>query len=137
MMKRVSALLAILFTAFAIGTAAQADTNDNLGFLAWDPAAAEEAVRNGERVIINTWATWCPFCKAQRRALSSLLNSDPETYGDVKVFAVDIDEPDTPSRIGSNSVSKTTLIFFVGGQEVVAYKGQDTMEMAAFLTAGQ
>ena len=108
MMKRVSALLAILFTAFAIGTAAQADTNDNLGFMAWDPAAAEEAVRNGERVIINTWATWCPFCKAQRRALSSLLNSDPETYGDVKVFAVDIDEPDTPSRIGSNSVSKTT-----------------------------
>lgn len=137
MMKRVSALLAILFTAFAIGTAAQADTNDNLGFMAWDPAAAEEAVRNGERVIINTWATWCPFCKVQRRALSSLLNSDPETYGDVKVFAVDIDEPDTPSRIGSNSVSKTTLIFFVGGQEVVAYKGQDTMEMAAFLTAGQ
>lgn len=137
MMKRVSALLAILFTAFAIGTAAQADTNDNLGFMAWDPAAAEEAVRNGERVIINTWATWCPFCKAQRRALSSLLNSDPETYGDVKVFAVDIDEPDTPSRIGSNSVSKTTLIFFVGGREIVAYKGQDTMEMAAFLTAGQ
>ena len=28
MMKRVSALLAILFAAFAIGTAAQADTND-------------------------------------------------------------------------------------------------------------
>ena len=137
MMKRVSALLAILFTAFAIGTAAQADTNDNLGFMEWDAVAAEEAVRNGERVVINTWATWCPFCKAQRRALSSLLKSDPEKYGDVKVFAVDIDEPDTPSRIGSSSVSKTTLIFFVGGREIVAYQGQDTMEMAAFLTAGQ
>jgi len=137
MMKRISAVLAILFATFAIGTAAQADTNDNLGFMEWDAAAAEEAVINGERVIINTWATWCPFCKAQRRALSSLLKSDPETYGDVKVFAVDIDDPNTPSRIGSKSVSKTTMIFFVGGQEIVAYKGQDTMEMAAFLNAGQ
>ncbi|MGA0235912.1 MAG: TlpA family protein disulfide reductase [Alphaproteobacteria bacterium] len=137
MMKRISALLAILFAAFAIGTAAQADTNDNLGFMEWDAAAAEEAVINGERVIINTWATWCPFCKAQRRALSSLLKSDPETYGDVKVFAVDIDDPNTPSRIGSKSVSKTTMIFFIGCQEIVAFKGQDTMEMAAFLNAGQ
>lgn len=133
MMKRISSVLAILFAVFAIGSVAQADTNANLGFMDWDPVAAQEAVSNGERVVINTWATWCPFCKAQRRALSSLLKADPDTYGDVKVFAVDIDDADTPTRIGSVGVSKTTLIFFANGEEVTVYKGQDTAEMAGFL----
>ena len=133
MMKRISSVLAILFAVFAIGTAAQADTNENLGFMDWDPVAAQEAISNGERVVINTWATWCPFCKVQRRILSSLLKTDPDTYGDVKVFAVDIDDSDAPSKIGSKSVSKTTRIFYSGGAEVAIYKGNKTEEMAGFL----
>ena len=62
-----------------------------------------------------------------------MLKADPDTYGDVKVFAVDIDDADTPTRIGSVGVSKTTLIFFANGEEVSVYKGQDTAEMAGFL----
>ena len=46
MMKRISSVLAILCAVFAIGSAAQADTNANLGFMDWDPAAAQEAVSN-------------------------------------------------------------------------------------------
>ena len=102
MIKRISHWLAVLCAAFAFNTLAHADTNENFGFMEWDAEAAQTAIDNGERVIINAWATWCPFCKAQRRSLAGLLQSDPEGYSDVKVFAIDIDDADKPAMVGGN-----------------------------------
>jgi thiol-disulfide isomerase/thioredoxin len=134
MIKRISHWLAVLCAAFAVNTLAHADTNENFGFMEWDAEAAQTAIDNGERVIINAWATWCPFCKAQRRSLAGLLQSDPEGYSDVKVFAIDIDDADKPAMVGGNQYGKTTLFFYVGGEEIDAYTGRDPNEIAALLS---
>lgn len=134
MIKRISHWLAVLCAAFAFNTLAHADTNENFGFMEWDAEAAQTAIDNGERVIINAWATWCPFCKAQRRSLAGLLQSDPEGYSDVKVFAIDIDDADKPAMVGGNQYGKTTLFFYVGGEKIDAYTGRDPNEIAALLS---
>ena len=62
-------------------------------------------------------------------------------YGDVKVFGVEFDDPNAPQTIGSHSIlpgdpyaTKTTLIFFNGGEQVDVYQGQSDMMMAAILS---
>jgi len=137
MFKRFAALFAVLIASFAISTSVSAKTNAFFGFLDWDAAAAQAAINNGERVAINIWADWCPNCTSQRRSLSDLIKSDPEAYGDVKVFAIEYDDPNRPAAVGShpipNSSARTTIIFFGGGQELAVYGGQSPFEMAEIL----
>jgi thiol-disulfide isomerase/thioredoxin len=45
----------------------------------------------GKVVLINFWATWCPFCKKEERAVENILK-DFETKGLI-VLAVDMGEP--------------------------------------------
>jgi thiol-disulfide isomerase/thioredoxin len=94
----------------------------------------QAAIDQGDRVVINVWASWCPKCTAQRRALSQVLGADP-SLDDVKVFAIDIDDPLRPSSVGSHSISgnaaRTTLVIFDQGQEVAVYGGRDAAAIAA------
>lgn len=133
MINRVAHLLAVLVAAFAFSTAAPADTNENFGFMEWDAEAAQTAIENGERVVINAWATWCPLCKAQRRTLNGLLQADPDGFADVKVFAIDIDSADAPPMVGDHKVRKTTLFIFGSGEEIDVYTGRNADEIAALL----
>lgn len=137
MIRRVTAALAMLCAALAFNPVAQADTNENLGFMNWDAEAAQAAIDNGERVIVNGWATWCPLCKAQRRALNGLLSSDPEGYADVKVFSIDIDWSDAPDAIGDNPLRKTMLVFYGDGEEIDVYEGRDAEQMASILSMAE
>ena len=130
-------IVAVL-TALGFSSNAFAKSNAQFGFMNWNTAEFEEAVANGDRVIVSVWATWCPSCRAQRKTLSALL--DGGDYGDVKVFGVEFDDPTAPQMIGSHSIlpgdpyaTKTTLIFFNGGEQVDVYQGQSDAMMAAIL----
>ena len=134
MIKRFAAACALLLAALSMATPAQAKDNIFFGFMDWDAEAAQDAIDRGERVVVNVWASWCPKCTAQRRALSQVLGADP-SLDDVKVFAIDIDDPLRPSSVGSHSISgnaaRTTLVIFDQGQEVAVYGGRDAAAIAA------
>lgn len=137
MIKRFAAFLATVVAALslslAVSTTASAKTNEVYGFMEWDAEAAAAAIAAGDRVVINVWATWCPNCTSQRRAFAMLLQSDPEAYADVKVFAIDIDDADRPSMVGPHKARKTTMIFYNDGEEIGVYTGKKSRDMAAFL----
>ena len=92
-----------------------------MGFITWDAEAAQAAINNGEQVVVNVWAEWCPSCIAQRRTLHAVLQQNPDAFADVKVFAINIDDRPRPQQVGSHritgSAARTTLIFFNGGRK--------------------
>lgn len=136
MIKRFAAACALLLAALSMATPAQAKDNIFFGFMDWDAEAAQDAIDRGERVVVNVWASWCSKCTAQRRALSALLRSD-ESLDDVKVFAIDIEDPLRPESVGShvidNNAARTTLVIYKQGQEVAVYGGRDPEAIAGLL----
>ncbi len=60
-----------------------------------------------------------------------------ESFDDVKVFAVEFDDPNRPSAVGSHAITgsaaRTTLVIFNQGQEVAVYGGQDPAAISSLL----
>lgn len=56
--------------------------------------AGEGVELTGQPTIINFWATWCAPCRAEMQALQSLY----ETTDDLRIIAVNLDEPEALVR---------------------------------------
>lgn len=138
MFKRFTAILAFVLATIGLSTAAHARSDEVMGFITWDAEAAQAAINNGEQVVVNVWAEWCPSCIAQRRTLHAVLQQNPDAFADVKVFAINIDDRPRPQQVGSHRISgsaaRTTLIFFNGGEEIAVYGGQQANQIADLLS---
>ena len=138
MLKRFTAIFVFILATVGLSTNAQARSDEIYGFMSWDAAAVQAAIVNGEQVVVNVWAEWCPSCRAQRKTLHAVLQHNPDAYADVKVFAINIDDRPRPQQVGSHRISgsaaRTTLIFFNGGVEVAVYGGQQAGQIADLLS---
>lgn len=64
----------------------------------------------GKAVLVNTWASWCPFCKQELQDFAALKRE----YGDTLVIiAIDRREPPEVARQYSNALGATNDLLFL------------------------
>ena len=80
----------------------------------FDTKAFEDAQMHGRSILVDVFAPWCPYCKAQHQVLDHL-KSNP-AYDEIEVFQIDFDHQ--PDALRALQVSKqSTLIAFKGNKE--------------------
>lgn len=70
----------------ALPVSAQAET------LEYSPGVAEEAMANGERIVLRFYTDWCSTCARQERIIQQLRSEMPEIDSDVTLIQVNWDE---------------------------------------------
>ena len=105
---------ALAFTPFA---AAHADEPKFSNFTNEAFAAAQ---KDGKRVLVDVWASWCPTCKAQGPILKGLLEA-PENK-DVVMLRVNFDTQLDVLK-AFKVQSQSTLIMFKGTKETARSVG--------------
>ncbi len=114
-MERRALLIAaasLALTAYTLPTAAA-------GLARYEAGAFETALKSGP-VVVHVHADWCPVCRKQQPALSTL-SSDP-AMTDVKFIAVNFDKDKTflkRNKVANQSV----ILIFKGGKEVARLIG--------------
>lgn len=94
--------------------------------------AFRTAQRDGRRILIDVWASWCPVCRAQGPLLKSTLES-PENR-DILMFRVDFDtQADVLATL--NVRSQSTLIMFKGDKETSRSIGDTSADGIAALVS--
>jgi len=94
--------------------------------------AFRTAQRDGRRILVDVWASWCPVCKAQGPLLKSALES-PQNR-DVLMFRVDFDaQADVLATL--NVSSQSTLIMFKGDRETSRSVGDTSANGIAALVS--
>lgn len=80
----------------------------------------QAAIKAGENVMIDCFATWCPPCKALKPVLQKIYGTNK--FPDVHIYAVDVDEAEELSA-HLRIQSLPTLVFFAGGKEISRTSG--------------
>lgn len=70
----------------ALPVSAQAETME------YSPGVAEEAMANGERIVLRFYTDWCSTCARQERIIQQLRSEMPEIDSDVTLIQVNWDE---------------------------------------------
>ena len=78
-------------------------------------AAFNEAQKAGKPILVDTFAPWCPTCRAQAPIIKSAAQSMDNK--DLVIFKIDFDSQKAEQR-GLNIRSQSTLIAFKGMTEV-------------------
>ena len=118
---------ATLFLSLASAHAAEHRT-----FEATDFARAQA---QGERILIDISATWCPTCKAQKPTIESLAAA-PEN-ADLVIYDVDFDSMKDVVR-GFGAQMQSTLIAYLGATETARSVGDtDPTSIAALVASNR
>lgn len=81
-------------------------------------ASFNAAVEEGETVLVDFWANWCPPCKT----IAPILEELDAELPNLKIVKLNVDdEPEAPSRY--KVMSLPALIVFKNGQPVDKYVG--------------
>lgn len=89
--------------------------------LPFDNAKFDAALAQGQPVIVDFTASWCPTCKEQKPIVQSLLKE--KKLQPVTLFVADFDTEDAlKTRLGVTMQS--TFVVFKGGKEVGRATGQ-------------
>jgi thioredoxin 1 len=71
----------------------------------------EQKIKNGEKIIVELWATWCGPCKMMKPIFERVSS---ENTSNVKMYTMDVDQNmDTAMKLGVRSVPTTKV--FNGG----------------------
>lgn len=117
--------LAIVTTALIIVTApAGADERP------FSTAAFAEFLANGQPVVVDFHADWCPVCRAQAPIVRKLL-STPE-FKNLTILIADYDT-ELALRKSLNVAKQSTLVVFSHGKEVARSTGDTSREGLAAL----
>jgi len=80
----------------------------------FETKAFDDAKSQGKSVVVDVFAPWCPYCKAQHEVFDKL-KSNP-AYDQVTIFQVDFDhQPDALAML--KATKQSTLIAFDGEKE--------------------
>jgi thiol:disulfide interchange protein len=82
-------------------------------FVAYDEAAFDEALMNGEDVLLDFYATWCSTCKANSPKIEAAVEGS-----DVVAFTVDYDDSDE-LQAEYGITSQSTLVFIPAGEKAL------------------
>ena len=119
---------ALLVAALCLVAASPVFAADNAPFTRDAFQAAQAA---GDPILVETFARWCPTCKAQRPILENL--EDAPKFAKLKVFRVDFDSQKDVVR-ALKATRQSTLIVFKGEAETGRSVGEtDAAAIAALL----
>ena len=80
----------------------------------FDANAFKDAQAQGRPILVDVFAPWCPYCKAQHEVLDQLKSN--AAYEKITIFQVDFDHQ--PDALRTLKVTKqSTLIAFKGEKE--------------------
>ena len=94
--------------------------------------AFQAAQRQGQSILVEIHASWCPTCAAQKPILARLF-ADPR-FKDLAVFRLDFDSQKDEVR-NFKARMQSTLITFKGGVEVARTVGDTNPDSIADLLA--
>jgi len=86
---------------------------------AYKPGVLKTALRRGDTVILDYFATWCTTCKAQHRVIDELIRENPAYQSEITWILVDWDtygRADITRRY--NVPRRSTLIALKGEKEI-------------------
>ena len=86
----------------------------------YTPEAFASAQKDGDSILVEITASWCPTCKAQKPILSRLERDSK--FKNLKVFDVDFDSQKSVVR-QFGATMQSTLVAFKGGYEVARSVG--------------
>ena len=99
--------------------------------LPFSKPAFDKALAEGQPVVVDFAASWCPTCRAQKPIVQGLLKEDKRKA--LTVFVADFDTEDVLKK-QFRVTTQSTLIAFKGGKEVARSTGQtDKTELGALL----
>jgi thioredoxin-like negative regulator of GroEL len=94
--------------------------------------AFQAAQSQGQSILVEIHASWCPTCAAQKPILAKLF-ADPK-FRNLAVFRIDFDSQKDEVR-NFNARVQSTLIAFKGGQEIARSVGDTNPDSIADLLA--
>lgn len=101
-------------------------------FARYDKASFDRALAAGETLVVHVHADWCPTCRAQLSAFSSI---GAAGFRNARLIRVDFDQ-DKAFLQQFNVRMQSTLLVFKGGREVGRLVGQTSRDaIAQTLTA--
>lgn len=83
-----------------------------------DPVALSDYV--GEILVVNSWASWCPFCKTELEELSGLAAEYSDE--DIRILAINRAEPATTAQRFLRNVKTTSEILLILDNDDRYYK---------------
>ena len=120
-------LIRSLFAGIALCAAAVASLAGEMPF---DKAKFDAALAQGQPVIVDFAADWCPTCRAQKPIVQGLLKEDK--LKPVTLFVADYDT-ETALKKQLGITQQSTFVVFKGGKEVGRSTGQTQKEAIAAL----
>lgn len=97
----------------ALPVAAQAETVE------YTPGVAEEAMANGEKIVLRFYTDWCSTCARQERIIDDLRAEIPQIDSDVTLIEVNWDEYGRSDLSRQFNVPRrSTIIALDGDQEL-------------------
>ncbi len=99
----------------------------------WRPFTWEafaEAQKQGQSILVDISAPWCPVCRAQKPILQEL-TLDPK-FKDMIVLEIDFDTQKDDVR-ALKATSQSTLIAFKGDKETARSAGDTSMQSIEIL----
>ena len=81
-----------------------------------------QKIKNGEKMVVDFWATWCGPCKAMKPMFEQASKKLKEENSNVNLYTLNIDnDRELISELGIRSVP--TIKGFSGGKEVLSEVG--------------
>ena len=109
MFRRFNAFALVVLLAIGVAPARAATE------IPFEAEAFAAAQKDGQPILVDIWASWCPTCARQTPILAQL-SADP-AFKDLTIFKVDFDtQKDVVRSFGAKSQS--TLIAFHGAKEL-------------------